>query len=65
MKTVEDIFGQTKTLKGLLVKFIQGRRFSHSCYSKYYKSNSALKVSDKHGPVIYSKFEFPNPDGFY
>lgn len=64
MVQLEDTFGQTKSFKRVAGDLYKGVDFSHSlAILNIMKVISALKVSDAHGPVIYSKFEFPNPDG--
>ncbi|MDE5438091.1 SusD/RagB family nutrient-binding outer membrane lipoprotein [Elizabethkingia meningoseptica] len=61
---IEDIFGQTKNFKKVANDIYPGADFSHSlAILNILKVIAAQKVSDAHGPVIYSKFETPNPDG--
>ncbi|WP_407482412.1 SusD/RagB family nutrient-binding outer membrane lipoprotein [Elizabethkingia meningoseptica] len=64
MVQLEDVFGQTKNFKKVVNDMYKDGNFSHSiAILNILKVISAQQVSDAHGPVIYSKFEFPNPDG--
>ncbi|MDV2448230.1 SusD/RagB family nutrient-binding outer membrane lipoprotein [Elizabethkingia anophelis] len=61
---IEDIFGQTKNFKSKAKEIYPEANFSHSlAILNVLKVIAAQKVSDAHGPIIYSKFETPNPDG--
>ncbi|KFF09000.1 SusD/RagB family nutrient-binding outer membrane lipoprotein [Chryseobacterium luteum] len=61
MNQLEDVNQQYKNFKTIAVKNYAGVNFSHSlAVLSILRIMAAQKVSDAHGPVIYSKFEHPN-----
>lgn len=64
MTELEDVFQQSKTFESVAESDYEGVDFSHSiAILNILKVISASKVSDAHGPVVYSKFLTPNSDG--
>ncbi|MDQ0784084.1 SusD/RagB family nutrient-binding outer membrane lipoprotein [Chryseobacterium sp. W4I1] len=61
MNQLEDVNQQYKNFKTIAAKNYAGVNFSHSlAVLSILRIMAAQKVSDAHGPVIYSKFEHPN-----
>lgn len=62
MTQLEDVFDKSKTINAVIRENYQGINFKGSlALAKILRVISASKVSDAHGPIIYSKFETPDP----
>ncbi|SHH01063.1 Susd and RagB outer membrane lipoprotein [Chryseobacterium oranimense] len=62
MTQLEDVFDKSKTINNVIKENYPGINFKASlAVARILKVISASKVSDAHGPIIYSKFETPNP----
>jgi hypothetical protein len=61
---LEDVLNKQDVFKAVMEKTYSGYNFDKSlAIMDIIKVISSLKVSDVHGPVIYSKFNKPNSDG--
>lgn len=61
---LEDILNKKDVFKAVMEKTYPGYNFDKSlAIMDIIKVVASLKVSDAHGPVIYSKFNKPNSDG--
>lgn len=61
---LEDILNKKDVFKAVMEKTYPGYNFDRSlAIMDIIKVVASLKVSDVHGPVIYSKFNKPNSDG--
>ncbi|WP_278377962.1 SusD/RagB family nutrient-binding outer membrane lipoprotein [Chryseobacterium arthrosphaerae] len=61
---LEDVLNKKDVFKAVMEKTYPGYNFDKSlAVMDIVKVISSLKVSDVHGPVIYSKFNKPNSDG--
>lgn len=64
MTQLEDVFDKSKTINTVIHQNYSGINFTATlALAKILKVISASKVSDAHGPIIYSKFETPNSNG--
>ncbi|KPE51643.1 SusD/RagB family nutrient-binding outer membrane lipoprotein [Chryseobacterium indologenes] len=64
MTQLEDVFQQIKNFSTVSAKNYAGIDFSHSlAVLQILRVMASQKVSDAHGPVIYSKYLTPNPNG--
>ena len=62
MTQLEDVFDKSKTINSVLKSNYSNIDFSATlAIASIMKIMAASKVSDAHGPVVYSKFETPDP----